>query len=170
MLLLTVILAINKDYPLEKQAAPLYISSELYRQTIRLDSILAADGIKIDYSGVERVIMAPLYPGLQGLYLPENKVIIINSHLKLPPFAPIGCREDYLLVVIAHEMLHAQNVGHVDDTGSLMYDNDAYILSYITTIGPEEFILRTYRKLSELRRDQPLILQSDESTHPYLSE
>lgn len=137
-----------------------YVSPNLQPQLNRLDSILGAEGIEIDYSGIEKIISIPLEQPRQGIYYGESRVVAINSYMRLPiilgPQMNIAdIVNDYVLVVLAHEIMHAQGVDHINDHRSIMYFSDKYTMSHIMTIGPEEYILQTYRQVDSLKLKYP---------------
>lgn len=141
------------------------VVSALQPQFDRLNNILVGADVRVDFFGIEKILAAPLGEGAHGYYLFESKVIAIESAITAPQtifssllgHVPAGIKaDDYLLVVLAHEVAHANGVGHSQDTTSLMYYNTRHVPAQVKKEGPEEFILRTFRSLDSLRAANPL--------------
>lgn len=142
----------------------MYISEPLQEQYTRFQVLMLENNIDVDYSKVSQLNAIPLGNGLLGLYQPETKSVFISSTLSLPfaeylmtPKEKIKqLEEDYLLVIIAHEVMHSQGVLHVDDSTSIMVTDDTYVFENIKKIGAEQYILNTYMKMDSLKITHPI--------------
>lgn len=136
------------------------VSASLETQFKRLINILEGEGIEIDWSGVDKIFSAPLATGLHGLYISKTNVVIVNTGISLPTELLFTrtfrqTYDDFVLCIIAHEVLHSLRIEHTSDSLSLMYRSDLKTLEQIKELGPEEYILQAYRCIEELQRDYP---------------
>ena len=182
-LLLTALIIANTTVTVtevvEVNSPAVKVSPDLQPQFDRLNNLLEAEGIKLDYSKLRAINTLPLAGTFQGIYDPTTHVLTIDYPYKVPMLVMVLTPKnqlkkvisDWQLVTLAHEIMHSQGVLHEDDNPeSIMGSTDENFGRYINTIGAEEFILRTYRRLDSLKVSHPLTYEPETVVKPLLSD
>jgi hypothetical protein len=116
----------------------------------KLDSIYEANEIEVDYTKVSRIThidSVPSHPELagrvfEGLYDPVNKIVYINPRQIDAFFA--GHYNNFLLLILAHEIAHSQGKPHSSDENSIMYVNSSNSLNLLDECTVEELVTAIY--------------------------
>lgn len=120
-----------------------------YFQT--LDSIYKRNLIAIDYKQIKAVKHIDSIPYskyrdttkvYEGLYNKYTKKIYLNPE-QFGPFL-LGKYNEKMLLILAHETAHSQDLGHSSDTCSIMYPSSKYIMELLDMYTVEELVVAIY--------------------------
>lgn len=135
------------------------VEPQLQKYFNKLDSIYAANGIKIDYRKVSHIQVMDSMPlskyvegkTFEGLYNRITRKVYINTS-QMDAFW-VGKYEEMIILVMAHEIGHSQGIQHTSDSRSIMYPSSAYSLKMLFESSLDclvtDIYLTTYPALEE---------------------
>lgn len=112
-----------------------------------LDSIYSSQGVRIDYSQIDSVLpitRAPIPDAsiLEGLYIKETKNLYVNTNQLMASLH--GVYNEYVTVILAHEMAHSQGKYHSVDPNSIMYPNSRFLPTLIKLRPLSDLVISPY--------------------------
>lgn len=115
----------------------------------RFVELMAKNDIPVDYSLLTTVDLLPLYYGVQGIYSPTTKGVVINYYIQFPVLQKLtrAEKDDFIFIVLAHEIGHAMGWKHIDaEAIGLMNPSSKHDLSIIRgSLGADQYIINTYK-------------------------
>lgn len=149
---LLLILLLTATFAPSFKAQPLHekvvVNEQLEPFFNRFVELMEKNDIPVDYSLLSTVDLLPLYYGVQGIYSPTTKGVIINYYIQFPILQKMtrAEKDDFIFIVLAHEIGHAMGWEHIDaDAIGLMNPSSKYGLSIIRgSIGADQYIINTF--------------------------
>lgn len=117
------------------------VDSVLYPMFEEFKRITEENDIYIDYSKIDHIYYVPLYDTYAALYYKHSKTILLSSVHDYPSI--LGITEDYLLLIMAHEIGHSQfGPNHTID--GLMGGGDNHLYDALKEKTPEQIIVEGF--------------------------
>jgi len=137
------------ETPIKKSINHIKVDEQLKPYLIRLYKIVKENNLNVDWGKIESADILPLRYGIQGLWSPSSHVVIVSYYIQFPLYSNMTKQEkdDFVLIVLAHEVGHSQGLRHTDGKGiDLMNPTSQHDLAVIRgSIGAEQYIINTFK-------------------------